>query len=181
MKAWQNTIAFMKLFTASLLSTVSALLLGCVSYERGLVLEPVGPATIQSTARSTTGSLVVYSAFDVHADFTSTDPDRHRHTDYKIFSTDGSLLQVVHNDTHSLLEGPAEVRLPAGAYRIAARATGFGLVTVPVIIISGRGTTVHLEGGYRSNKAAFAQTNTVRLPDGQIVGWRAAAEMIPPP
>ena len=148
------------------------MLLGCASNGGGLVLDPVGPATVASK-----GSLVVYSAFDVHADFTGVDPDRHRYTDYRIFSEEGELLQVVHNDTGTMLEGPAEIGLSAGTYRIAARSNGYGVVTLPVVIAPHRITTVHLEGGGSwSNKRASNQTNAVRLPDGQIVGWRASIE-----
>jgi hypothetical protein len=166
----KSIITFVTLATGLLLS-------GCASYERGLGLDPVGLAPVQSATVDSKGSLVVYSAFDVHADFTSTDPDRHRHTDYRIFSEDGKLLRVVHNDTRSILEGPVEVGLSAGTYQIAARGNGFGVVTLPVVIAPHRITTVHLEGGGSGpNKRAFNQTNAVRLPDGQIVGWRAATE-----
>jgi len=170
----------MKSIITFLTLAAGLLLSGCASYERGLVLDPVGPAPIQSATAGSKGSLVVYSAFDVHADSTGADPDRHRHTDIKIFSEDGKLLQAVHNDTGTMLEGPVEVELSAGTYRIAARANGYGVVTLPVVIAPHRITTVHLEGGGSwQKKRAFNQTNAVHLPDGQIVGWRAGTEDAP--
>ena len=157
--------------------TVGLLPSGCAFHERGLVLDPVGPTPTQSATAGSKGSLVVYSAFDVHADFAGTDPDRHRHTDYRIFSEDGALLQVVHNDSGTMLEGPVEVELAVGTYRIAARSNGYGVVSLPLIIAPHQITTVHLEGGASwSNKQAFNQTNAVRLPDGEIVGWRASVQ-----
>jgi hypothetical protein len=167
----------MKSLSVSMMLAPVILQLGCASNGGGLVLDPVGPPPIQSATVGSKGSLLVYSAFDVHADFTGTDPDRQRYTDYRIFSEDGTLLKVVHNDTRSLLEGPVEVGLSPGTYRIAARANGYGVVTLPVVIAPHRITTVHLEGGGSwSNKGAFSQKNAVRLPDGQIVGWRADTE-----
>jgi hypothetical protein len=167
----------MKSIISFVMIAAGLLLSGCASYERGLVLDPVGPAPVQSATVGSKGSLVVYSAFDVHADFTSTAPGRHRHTDYRIFSEDGKLLQAVHNDTRSILGGPVEVSLSPGTYHIAARGNGYGIVTLTVVIAPHQITTVHLEGGGSwSNKGALNQTNAVRLPNGQIVGWRASVE-----
>ena len=120
----------MKFLFAFVMFTAGAWLSGCASSERGLVLEPVGPSRIQPAKSDSNGRLVVYSVFDVHADSTSTDPDRCRH-----------------NDTRTILEGPVEVAMPPGTYRIVARANGYGVVTVPVAIQANRVTTVHLEGG----------------------------------
>jgi len=37
---------------------------------------------------------------------------------------------------------------------------------------------LHLEGGSSwPNESAFNQTNAVRLPDGQIIGWKAASNL----
>ena len=52
-----------------------------------------------------------------------------------------------------------------------------GYVTIPVIIAARENTLLHLEGGGSwPDESAFNQTNAVRLPDGQVVGWRTAAE-----
>ena len=77
----------------------------------------------------------------------------------------------------TILQDPAPVELPAGKYRVVANANGYGQVTIPVIIEAQQTTVLHLEGGGSwLNEAEFNQTNAVRLPDGQIVGWRTAAE-----
>ena len=51
-----------------------------------LVLDPVGPPPGSPSTGDSQGSLIVFSAFDVHAHFGM---DRQFHTDYEIFSEDG--------------------------------------------------------------------------------------------
>jgi hypothetical protein len=78
--------------------------------------------------------------------------------------------------SETALQDPVAVGLPPGKYRVSARANGYGSVTVPVIIEPQQSTILHLEGGGSwPNEPAFNQTNTVRLPDGQIIGWKAAS------
>jgi hypothetical protein len=154
----------------------AALLAGCAFAGNQVVLAPVGPPPLESKATGSNGSLVVFSAFDPNAHFNSL-PYRMFYTDYRVFSEDGRLLQKVKNDNGASSEGPKTVTLPAGSYRVIARASGYGTVTVPVIIASSRTTTVHLEGdGAWKNEAAMAHANPVRLPDGRIAGWRAEPE-----
>jgi hypothetical protein len=149
-------------------------LAGCASNGPGLVLSPVGPPVSHSTAGSAS-ALVVFSAYDQGAHFNDL-PYRRVHSDYRILTTDGKLMQTVHNDNGRSAGGPKEVLLPAGRYQIVGRANGYGMVTVPVIIGTNQTTTVHLEGGYpRGSTAPSDQANPVRLPDGEIVGWRADA------
>jgi hypothetical protein len=157
---------------------VAALLVaGCASSDR-LVLAPVGPAPFQESAAGSKGSLVVYSAFDPHAHFNGF-PYRHYYTDYKILAHDGRFLRTVENDNGVLLEGPRAVTLPPGTYHVIARANGHGLVTVPVVIAARQVTTVHLEGGSSwPNKSALARSNPVRLPGGEIVGWRGGGDAL---
>jgi hypothetical protein len=48
-------------------------------------------------------------------------------------------------------------------------------VAVPGIIAAHQTTTVHLEGGgQRSDRAGMNATDSVRLPNGQVVGWKAS-------
>ena len=150
---------------------------GCASDRDRLVLDPVGPGSPQRLpASSSAGTLIVYSAYDTGANWNGRDPDLPKHSDYKIFSRDGNLLRAVHNDADAILLAPAPVKLPAGKYRVVANANGYGRVTVPLVIQAHQVTVLHLEGGgVWSGEANFNQTNTVRLPDGQIVGWRAAS------
>jgi hypothetical protein len=159
---------------------ISALLSGCASDRNGLVLDPVGPPPGQSSTmcNSTNGTLVVYSAYDVGANWSARDPRRPVYSDYKIFSVDGNLLQTVHNDSGTMLQDAVPVELLRGKYRIVASANGYGRVTIPVVIEGCQTTVLHLEGGGAwPDELAFNQTNAVRLPDGQIIGWRAATSI----
>ncbi|HWH70085.1 MAG TPA: hypothetical protein VNT26_11920 [Candidatus Sulfotelmatobacter sp.] len=152
------------------------LLAGCASNKPELALAPVGPPAFGAAPGQPNGSLVVFSAYDSLAHFSSL-PGRLFYTDYNIYSADGKLLQRVHNDNGSSMEGPRKVHLPPGQYRVMARANGYGQVSVPVVIGAHQVTTVHLEGDgrWRGNQPG-TPTNPVRLPDGQIVGWRAEAQ-----
>jgi hypothetical protein len=116
---------------------------------------------------------MVYSAFDPHAHFNGS-PYRRYHSDYTVFSEDGKLLQAIHNDVGGVTEDPKPAELHPGKYRIVARANGYGWVTVPVIIVAHSVTTVRLEGGSSGLKNEALANNSVRLPDGEIAGWRAA-------
>jgi len=176
MKWWQRLTVTVKKFLTLQLVAAGILLSGCATGQSGMTLDTVGPVPARlAVVSSTSGALVVYSAYEVGADFNSCDPYRPEYSDYRIFTADGELLRRVHNNSGTILQDPATMQLPAGKYRVVAWANGYGLVTVPVIVVAGRLTAVHLEGGGSwPDRAAFNQTNAVRLPDGQIVGWRAA-------
>jgi len=165
----------MKTYFALMLIVASALLSGCATGKNGLALDTVGPPPHQPTAASSTnGMLVVYSAIRRNADFNALDPNRPEYSDYRIFTTDGKLIQRVHNNSGTILQDPVSLKLPPGKYNVIARANGYGYVTVPVIIETQQSTILHLEGGGSwPNESEFNQTNAVRLPDGQIIGWKA--------
>jgi hypothetical protein len=115
----------------------------------------------------------VFSAREPNPDFNGL-PYRDRHTDYKIFTADGKqLFETVRNDDHRLVGSPRKVELPVGTYRVLARANGYGLVTVPVVIQPHQVTAVHLEGSYWWSRASgIFEDDPVRLPSGEIAGWR---------
>lgn len=148
----------------------------CVSGKNGLVLDTVGPAPTQPwVANSTNGTLVVYSVYDVNADFAGRDRRSPEYSDYRIFTTDGKKLREVHNNSGTILQDPLAVELPPGKYRVVAHSNGYGYVTVPIVIASRLYTIVRLEGdGFWPDESAFNKTNAVRLPDGVIVGWKAS-------
>ena len=162
------------LVVASLMLSSTVLLSGCASMGSRLVLDRVGPSPRQQADASlhdSQGALIVYSAFDVGMGSI----DRRRFSDYQVLREDGTLLKKVVNDNNSMIRGsPTKVELPEGKYRIKADSNSYGVVTVPVLIVAGRVTTVHLEGSasYR-NEEALNVSNPVRLPDGEIAGWRA--------
>ena len=153
---------------------VGILLTGSVTGKSGIVLDPVGPTAARpAPVHSRTGTLTVYSAFDVNADFNSRDPYRDEYSNYRIYSQAGKLLQRVQNDSGSNFGSPAEVSLAPGKYRVVAHANGYGLVTVPVVVTENRVTTVHLAGGSPDDTARNDdRNNAVRLPDGVRVGER---------
>lgn len=153
------------------------LLAGCATADKGLLIESVGPDPAAAASLSAAnGTLVVYSAYEVNADFNIRDQHRPEYSDYRIFTADGKLLAWVHNSTDTILQRPRMVELPPGLYRVLAPANGFGLVRVPVTIAAGKETVVHLEGGNRwPNPGAFNAANSVRLPDGEVVGWKNPA------
>jgi hypothetical protein len=160
-------------FPFTVLFAVS-LFTGCVSSEHGLTLAPVGPAPASTNPSGNQGYLLVYSAFQTTADFNRT-PYRRQYSDYQILSSDGKeVVQTVHNDTGLLINGPKQVNLPVGQYRVVARANGYGTVTVPIVVRPGQSTLVHLEGSvWWPKSSAIHDSNPVRLPKGEIVGWPA--------
>jgi hypothetical protein len=159
---------------AGLLALTLASVVGCASPN--VVLDPIGPGPHSGSTNGAQGSLVVYSAFDPTPDLNRS-PYRRRYTDYEIRSTDGNrVVQAVQNNRETLINSPPAVALPTGSYRVVARANGYGTVTAPVVIRAGQTTTVHLEGSvwWPRSSPIFA-SNPVRLPKGEIAGWRADA------
>ena len=145
----------MKSFTLAALTAAGLVLAGCANSPNNLTLDPVGPAPLSDHAPGPdAGTLIVYSAFEVNADFNNEDPYRHEYSSYRIFTGDGKLLQFVKNDNGTSLGNPITVSLPAGKYLVKAHANGRGTVTVPVIIENGRITAVHLENGVPKLEAA---------------------------
>jgi hypothetical protein len=148
---------------------------GCATGKNDLSLDTVGPApTAQARANDTTGTLIVYSAIKRNADFDTSNPYRPEHSDYQILNADHSPLRRVHNVSPSVSEDVVPVELPPGKYVVEARANGYGYLDVPVMIVAGEDTVLHLEGsGFWPNESVFNANNSVRLPDGQIVGWKS--------
>ncbi len=162
----------MKLIPLVVLPAAAAWICGCAFNRPPVVVDTVGPPP-QASSGGAQGTLMVYSAYDPNADFNDM-PYLSRFTDYTLLSSQGKVLQVVHNNTGGVIEQPARVALPAGEYRVVARANGYHTVTVPVVILRDRVTTVRLDGSASwPNNAALLESNPVRLPKGEIVGWRA--------
>lgn len=163
----------MKLF-----APVSLLLLltgaGCATHSGELVLDRVGPAHAQANSRASEGTLVVYTALDQSLHFYGS-PYHAWYSGYEVLSEDGRVVKKVMNETGTVVEGPAQVKLLQGKYRVRARSNRYGLVTVPVLIESRQMTVVHLDGGPTSDdREEVGHADAVRLPKGEIVGWRAA-------
>jgi hypothetical protein len=167
----------MKRFLAmATLGAMMPLFSGCVTRTPHLIHDTVGPmpSAAQTTA-STNGTLLVYSAYKRNADFNSSDSRRPEHSDYRILAANGQLVRKVHNLTPTAVQDAVPVELPPGHYQVVARANGYGYLSIPVRIEKQRCTVVHLEGGgFWPDESSFNETNSVRLPDGQIIGWRSA-------
>jgi uncharacterized lipoprotein YajG len=68
-------IGAMKSFFALMLIPAIVVLSGCATGKNALALDPVGPSPNQPAAdNATNGTLVVYSAYEVNADFNARDP-----------------------------------------------------------------------------------------------------------
>ena len=167
----------MRPYITLLLFALMALLNQSCASRQKLVLDTVGPNPNQRGNSRVDGTLVVFSGLDVNGHFSDL-PYRRFYSDYKIYSNDGSLLQAIQNRAEPL-GGPKEVQLHPGNYKVKAHANGYGDITVPVKIVASRITTVHLEGGGARVKEADSSRDSVSLPDGQIVGWKASAESSP--
>ena len=162
--------------TAAILAGTT-LISGCAFHDQPVVVDSVGPPTLQPANGGPKGVLMVYSAYDPEVEFSDI-PLLRQYTDYKIFSEEGNLLQSVRNNDGAVVENPERVELPTGRYRIMSRAKGYKNVTVPVVILADQLTEVHLEGGTSwQENATLLQSNPVRLPNGEIVGWRANKSM----
>ena len=169
----------MKLSFAFLMVLPVALFAGCshTNLSHPIVLDRVGPPAVKGA--DGTGSLLVFSASSVDMPDNTLATRRIHYSDYKIFSDDGQLLRTVHNDYDNDWEGPREVALAPGKYRIVAQAAKYGTVTVPVLIAAHQVTRVTLTGAHLDPERNVAGgANLVRLPDGQIVGY-VAPENVP--
>jgi len=164
-------------------------LAGCASAPRVVVVEPVGPAPTGTAQGQGDGSLVIYSArtpadVDVNVaecrynnDFGKNDfLYEPTHTDYTIYAQNGEVFQRVRNARRPNDETPTVVALPAGAYKVEAKALNCDSIPVTVlmtvVIKPGQTTMAHLEGGWNP----LSQDNGIalaRLPCGRAIGWRA--------
>jgi hypothetical protein len=156
----------------SLLILATAVCSGCATlepYEPALVLEAVGPSTWSKPLSDESGTLIVVSALVAQDPI---DPSMKWRSEYQIYLADGEFLGKVPNRDRNDVRLPTPTQLPAGEYRIRARAENYGFVTLPVIIAPGRVTVVDLTDEVSwPDRTALLKTNPVRLPGGEIVGW----------
>jgi hypothetical protein len=144
------------------------LLPACSSPPRQAVLQPVGPAPQASVPADGEGYLVVYSAWSHFVDPGSTG----HHSRYILSSDAGAVSREIINHVDRFDEGPIKLPLAPGSYHVSAHSAHFGRVSVPIVVKERQTTVVYLDG-LSHPTAAGAQTNTVRLPDGEIIGWSA--------
>lgn len=138
-------------------------LAGCVSGSPPAIL-PVGPFIASAEApRPDEGALVVLTPFERQV----RDSDEPRRESYEILSEAGAIVRVV-----PPAREPVAVRLPPGVYRVRAAVSGYGLITVPVVLSALRTTTLHLDGHGNHLRQSFPEQSLVALPDGRVIGIR---------
>ena len=161
---------------------------GCASPTQVTVLEPSDPAPGNYGQSKGEGFLRVSSArqsasVDVNMEEWRWNNDfgkndflyESAHTDYSLYSGHGQFLERLRNARSPSDNSPALISLPAGSYEIEAEVEDNGgavAARVPVVIQPGQTTTVHLAGGWKPRRH-YTDNQVVRLPDGQIAGWRA--------
>jgi len=143
------------------------LLPACSSPPKQAVVQPVGPAPQINTRPENAGYLVVFSAWSHFVDQGSTG----HHSRYTVSADDASASKVIINHADRFDEGPIRLALAPGSYHVSARSAHFGRVNVPVIIKERQTTFVYLDGAAHPEASSAQQTSTVRLPNGEIVGW----------
>lgn len=161
-------------------------LVGCASPSPLAVSQAGGPAPTKHGQATGNSSLQVYSArvripVDLNEDEFLSNNDFGRndflyetaHTDYTVYSQDGKVLKEVRNAWGPKDPEPAVVPLAPGTYKIKAKARGFGLVTIPVVIEPGKLTTVNLQRDRQPVANSAAKADLVWLGNSRIVGWKA--------
>ena len=154
---------------------VAPLLAACANPSQPLTTEPVGPVpsiNSQSTRESASvGYLRVYTAREEVGDGYH---DFRPYADYTILSSDGRVFRKVVNSVAYQSVGPANVELPTGTYTVVGEGEFYSSVQIPLVIKSGQVTLVHLDGGWTRPVANARARDLVKLPNGEVVGWRAA-------
>lgn len=144
------------------------LLVSCASAP--VTLAPVGPGPYALVASQRgMGKLQVYSQPEEYYD---EDLPYFPHTDYQLFTVDGTHLRRVWNHTTHEDETPVVVSLRPGKYLVQAWAEFQGVVRVPVVIKANKLTKVILQPGWNPGNHV-TRTNLVQIPKGYFVGWRA--------
>lgn len=139
---------------------------GCVSGPTAL--KPVGPDATSRVEPAPQGHLLVYTATQVGEDFIR--GDFLQLTGYEIKNASGKRLTFVADQDSGGDGSPDRVTLPAGTYNIIAESADYGLVTVPVIVQSGKTAAVHLDRDARTPKP-YSPKALVQFSDEEKGGW----------
>ncbi len=149
------------------------LLSGCASTAPTVVNVPVGPRPPGLLEGGYAGFLTVHTATEQYPDGDNTNANVH--TDYQIYTPDGRLFKQVSNSLGPRSEIPVTVKLPKGSYSVVAQSEIVGAVTIPVVVETGKTTELHLEREKDWKRVAVnaRESDLVRLPNGQVIGYRA--------
>lgn len=143
---------------------------GCSSTP--LAVSPVGPNPAGVNHNTKFGQLQVFSALIGRTE--GDNPTWFQHTDYTVYNQNGKAVKHVANEAGHYAETPRLIRLPPGRYVVKAQAKDYLSVEVPVVIVAGRVTRVHLDNAWQPTAAR--KTGLVSLPAGNPVGWNAEAK-----
>lgn len=158
-----------KIITTVLLLGVTLLLGSCVSQT--ITLAPVGPSPFAGRSSAVgTAYLQVFS--DLEGITESENPSFYQHTDYNVYDAGGKLVKHVGNTVGHYSTSPRLVPLRPGNYTVRARAKGWLLVNVPVVVERDRTTKVHLDENWKP-PAGTPKTQVVSTLGGYPAGWRA--------
>jgi len=150
------------------------LLSGCVSPPRASVaIAPVGPNPAAPRSASAQGGLEVFSWLSIRTDDQnqgSTDPIWYQHSNYYLCDPTGKALKHVFNAAGHYERDPRILGLPAGRYIVEAQSAPDYWIKVPVKIIGGAITRVHLDANW-APPSYVDKSQVVTMPDGKPVGW----------
>ncbi len=145
---------------------------GCATQRADLVLDtPAGPYLATGGQPAGQGSILVYPMMEP-----TTFPEYpfyNHYTAFTIYDANGALVKVVPSTRDSLYPAPNPVQLPAGRYRIVAKTPKLGLISIPVVVKGDQNTILFLDGKDHPEAASADPARALRLPTGQIYGWRA--------
>jgi len=77
----------------------------------------------------------------------------------------------VSNNVGYFDKSPCRITLPAGRYFIKARAQGYLLAAVPVLVEPGRTTRVHLDANWKPPPGT-SKSELIYSSNGYPIGWR---------
>lgn len=145
---------------------------GCAASRPVIALDPIGPSAGRSASvGSGDGYLEVFTATELRD---SGGIAYWTHTSYAVYGTNGIKVRGVLNRIGDLDQKATVVDLPAGEYFVYAQSARFGRLKVPIVIATGRLTSVYLAEHGMPRLSDVPDGEYVRLPDGHIVGRRAA-------
>jgi hypothetical protein len=148
--------------------------LGCAQ-QKEIPLSTITPASAvprQPATDGGLGTLVVYSAWRRTG---TDDPDHRVHSSYDVLTDDRKPFLHVQNFVTPMVDDPASVRLSPGKYIVKTRVQRHGFVSIPVVIDSHRTTVLYLDNTTHPEQNERETAETVKLPDGHVIGWASAA------
>jgi hypothetical protein len=145
---------------------------GCVQAPLRASLEHAVIPPLTAGENDGQSGLVVYSAYDA-VPFSASESysETKYHSDYEI-SGAGGFFAKVRNRDRAFDATPPRTNLAPGRYQVVAKVNGFGRVEIPIVILPGQVTTLHVEGvPAPTGQSAPLDYDLVRIPDGRVVGW----------